>query len=591
MPDVGATYADEQLARLEDRIREVYAEAQKDVQEKIDDFNRRYKIKEAIHEQELKDGKITKADLDAWKRGQVFQGKRWQAKLDSVTSSMHHANEIAVSMLNDAMPTVYAKNANYMAYTIEHGEKINFGFDIYDTATVVQLIRDDPKLLPEWKIDEPKDYTWNYRRVNNAITQGIIQGESLDKIAKRLATGLATQNFNHMRTFARTAMTEAQNAGRVDTMRRSKDLGIVVEKMWIAVGDERTRHAHMELDGQTKPVEEDFENELGTIAFPGDPNASIDNVFNCRCTLGYEHPMYSWSQWDGKDTVNGEFVGDMGYEEWEEAKRAPEPEERVLEFTQVGIGRATSVEEINELLNTPGLFKVRTKYLSRYYDHDLQKWAYVTEEQPSKANLTGCDLDAAKSIASAYEQIFSRFPQLKGKFDAPDAQPEGMEDNTYAWCYIKESGKVEVNPNKFNNWQSVIRQYERDVQLGWHPYGTTAESIVTHEVGHAIDGLLAKQGILGGNTKSGEFRYASSSLKTTIMNRAAKANWEIAQDMEIDKITKGNYAVKHNVSTYAAENPKEWFAECFAEYITSASPRTVAREFGKELERLVAEVK
>lgn len=44
------------------------------------------------------------------------------------------------------------------------------------------------------------------------------------------------------------------------------------------------------------------------------------------------------------------------------------------------------------------------------------------------------------------------------------------------------------------------------------------------------------------------------------------------------------------VSRYASKNNQEWFAECFAEYITSANPRVVTTEFGKELEKLVGRI-
>ena len=45
------------------------------------------------------------------------------------------------------------------------------------------------------------------------------------------------------------------------------------------------------------------------------------------------------------------------------------------------------------------------------------------------------------------------------------------------------------------------------------------------------------------------------------------------------------------VSIYGSTNPQEWFAEAFAEYITSANPRPVAATLGKEIERLLKGVK
>ena len=245
----------------------------------------------------------------------------------------------------------------------------------------------------------------------------------------------------------------------------------------------------------------------------------------------------------------------------------------IVKSFQSSLGLAKSVDEVNALMNNQGWFRD------------------MGNGRISQADLTGCDLDSAKSIAAAYDQVFERYPQLKGLLDAPNAQPHRMKNNTYAWCYTRRNGMVQVNPNKYNNWAKLMKEYEDDVIMGFHPYGTTAESIVTHEIGHAIDGLLARKGILGGVTSSGEYRFASSSLKTTIMNRAAKINPEIAEEMKIDKWLKDCGTVQHHVSRYATQNNREWFAECFAEYITSANPRTVATEFGKELEKLMVKLK
>ena len=39
------------------------------------------------------------------------------------------------------------------------------------------------------------------------------------------------------------------------------------------------------------------------------------------------------------------------------------------------------------------------------------------------------------------------------------------------------------------------------------------------------------------------------------------------------------------VSRYASQNAQEWFAECYAEYITSPYPSDIAKKFGEFLEK------
>lgn len=576
--------------KLEKEIRDTFEEAKSDIDRKLADFKRRYKVKEQIHLRDVAEGRWTQERFDSWVRGQVFQGEQWKAKREQIQQTLYDANSIAAKMVNEQRMNLFAFNANYQAYSLEHGVGIDFGFGLYDSATVSRLIKSDPQILPMWKIDEPKDYIWNGKKVNNAIRQGIIQGERLDQIAKRLSDGLVAQNMNKMLTFARTGMTEAQNSGRLARLREASDMGIKVHKEWMSTLDERTRWQHADLDGQKRPIDKPFEIGGYKIRYPGDPTAHASMVYNCRCTMVGDLDDYP-SEYERRDNIEGKPIKNMTYREWEAAKGKVYSKSRVAPltaFNQVTIGACKTVAEVNKLLNSHDLWASRS--IGGTLVWNSEKGRYVREGavvQQTVADLTGCDLDSAKSIAAAYEQVFARYPQLKGKLDAPDAHPVNMRDSTYAWCYIKSGGRVEVNPNYYKDWKKVQAQYEHDVLTGWHPKGTTAESIVTHEIGHAVDGLLARESVLGGVTASGEYRYASSSLKNTIMKRAAKLDPDIAEGLNIDKMLNDTWTVQTFVSRYGSKNNQEWFAECFAEYITSANPRTVATEFGKELEKLV----
>ncbi|MGJ8500968.1 phage minor head protein, partial [Glaesserella parasuis] len=59
-------------------------------------------------------------------------------------------------------------------------------------------------------------------------------------------------------------------------------------KVWSAAHDERTRVAHAEADGQTRPVDEPFEVGGELLRYPGDrANGSAKNTIQCRCTATY----------------------------------------------------------------------------------------------------------------------------------------------------------------------------------------------------------------------------------------------------------------------------------------------------------------
>lgn len=323
--------ADLAMIRIQDRVKSVYEEAQKDITKKLDEFMKRFKARDAMYQAKVAAGEIAKADYDAWRRCQIFQGERWKIMKQEMADQILKANRTAAGMINDERRVVFQNNANYAAFQIEKKTKGAASFGLYDSATVTRLLKEDRKLLPEYKINAQKDYKWNNRHVNNAVTQSIIQGESIDKLTKRLTDSLEASNRSTMMNFARTAMTGAQNAGRVEAMHDAEDMGIKVKKLWIATLDSRTRDTHAELDGQSVDVDEPFVVDGMGIMFPGDPNADPSLVYNCRCTLGYEYPDYKSSNVRRRDNETDDMIEYQTYSEWEKAKKggaAPEDEEK-----------------------------------------------------------------------------------------------------------------------------------------------------------------------------------------------------------------------------------------------------------------------
>ncbi len=321
MADLGATYTDAALKDLEKQLKSVYNSTYKDILKKQKDFNAAYAKKEAKYQSQLSSGQITQSQFDSWKKGQVFQGKQWQEKKKQILDTLYSSNTIATKMINGQATDVFAFNASYQAFSLEHEAGVNFGFSPYDSATVTNLIKNNPKLLPEWKINQPKDYKWNEKKLNRQVNLGIIEGESLDKIANRLCDALSTQNFNHMRTFARTAMTGAQNAGRDLSLQAAADKGIALKKEWMCTLDGHTRTNHRILDGQKRPLNKPFEADGMKIRYPGDPEAHPSMVYNCRCTMVADLEDYP-ATYDRYDNVDGKPIKNMTYNEWADAKSA-----------------------------------------------------------------------------------------------------------------------------------------------------------------------------------------------------------------------------------------------------------------------------
>lgn len=320
MADYAARETDKEIAKLERKIAKLYREAQKDIEAKIKDFWERHKVKNAKYQEQLKEGKITEDDYQSWLRGQVFQGKQWKAKREQIEQILTNTNKQAINIINGGRIDVFATNSNWQAYQIEHEIGLNFGFGIYDADAVTRLLRDNPNLLPPKKLSVSKDKKWNKGNINRQISQGIIQGESLDKIAKRLQT-VTTMNRNQSLTNARTMMTGAQNAGRQESMKRAQDMGIKVKKKWLATLDGHTRRSHRRLDGQTVDIDEPFKIDGYSIEYPGDSSARPEMVYNCRCTMTTEIEDFP-NEGERYDNIAGKPIKNMTYNEWVKSKTA-----------------------------------------------------------------------------------------------------------------------------------------------------------------------------------------------------------------------------------------------------------------------------
>lgn len=326
MSDFGRKIADKKIKKVDRQLRAEFRQAEKELNEKLADFVAKHQKKGQKKWQQLVNGEITQAQYHSWMQGQVFQRKQWEAKIQQCQQVMHEHNVQAAKIVHENKLDVFAESYNHAAYETELELKgvpipnvsTSVSFNLMNEEAVARLVKERPQLLPEWKIVQPKDYKWNARKVNNAITQGIIQGESVDKVAKRLTHQLCTANEKKMRMFARTAMGGAMCAGeQVQMEETAKRLKIDIAKEWLATLDSRTRDAHRELDGQLVPYDEPFQSGLGEIMFPCDPKAEPGNIYNCRCSMVKRYPKHmKTNDWRQQETIDG-----MSYEEWKKGKK------------------------------------------------------------------------------------------------------------------------------------------------------------------------------------------------------------------------------------------------------------------------------
>ena len=283
-PDEAHLRTDRLLQALERRIARVYREAMDELDETVKAYFESFRARDEAMKKRLDAGEITQEHYLQWRLNQIGRGTRFEALRDLMAERYTQANEVAVAYVNDATPGVYALNRNYAAYTIERTAG-NVGFTLFDESTVRRLIVEEPDVMPYYPpkraVKRGIDLAYGKSQITKNVTSGILQGKSVGKMAADLQTRITEMDRTSAVRAARTAVTAAQNAGRMDTYNAAEKMGIHLQKEWLATLDSRTRHAHAILDGQTADVDKPFKVDGREIRFPGDPQAAPYLVYNC----------------------------------------------------------------------------------------------------------------------------------------------------------------------------------------------------------------------------------------------------------------------------------------------------------------------
>lgn len=219
--------------------------------------------------------------LAAEKQKQTIYNTRYQALTKDLAESISKVNQTAAAYINGQLPQIYAVNYNEVAKVANKAVTARFAgrtsFELVDAATIKRLSTVEENLLPFRKINGKKDVRWNVAKINAEVTQGILQGESIPNISKRLSNVLDMDKTSAIRN-ARTTVTSAENKGRIDMMHYAAEKGVIMKKGWSAANDDRTRSSHAALDGDFVEMDEPFSNGL---MYPGDPDGEPEEVYNC----------------------------------------------------------------------------------------------------------------------------------------------------------------------------------------------------------------------------------------------------------------------------------------------------------------------
>ena len=533
MADPGHTYSDERIGAIAEQVRAIYAEASEGAEKGLAEWLESFAEKDADMRSKVEAGEMTERQWRDWRRHQMIQGRRWRELKRQLAEGFTTANEQAAQIINGELSAIAAENANWAAFSVEKAAGVGTSFALQDAGTVHALLSEAAGLsVATVAVNAAADVAWNRKGIQSAMTQGIMLGESIPKMAQRMRRVGAANRAQAVR-WARTYATAAENAGRVASYKRAQGMGIGLKQEWLATLDTRTRHSHRQLDGERREVGEKFSNGC---RYPGDPQAPYAEVCNCRCTLVAAVDGIDQSQADRWSRL----PEGMTYGEWKGEKRA--------EAAVSGMASADGIEwpKHGSIIRRSEFVAIRNE-ASR---HGVKLVSFSNSDvDPAAARLA---VDAAAKALGFDKRIASAFP------DGLTLELSGMFSGDFATTSKRSRTSILLNREAMRDVRALRKEYSNLASEGWFVAGTEADAIVFHEIGHSL---------------------AYASCIDPLKIASAITGKKDAELLEYVKTNLSKYAGSH-------ENGIEIPSEAFSAFASGVSNEFAERFVGELLRRL-----
>lgn len=529
--------------------------------------------------------------------------------------------------IDSTMRNVYKSGYYHTAYEIQKGVGVGWDFSALDDKQISKVIN------KPWAVDGKNfsERIWGNRQklvneLNNTLTQNIILGKDPQKAIDEIARKMNTSKTNA----GRLVMTEEaffSSAAQKDCFTE-----LDVEQFEIvATLDSHTSDICRGMDGKHFPMSEW---KVGVTAPPFH--------VHCRSTTVpyFDDEFDAVGERAARDEETGKtyFVpGNMTYKEWEKSfvngsdksdlKAVNADDSAIAEYTASRKEYDTQVQRLAELeketdnaldaymdvMDTPQAAEYEAVFNKKFDETESLKQIVkdlkatlsgkeakaVRQVEKNLAvksgisidnvEMTGLEYDTADMVYGSYKTVLNKYPELKGQLVA--FKYDGVKGDVYAGC-IAMTGEVKAH-GLFAKYDRLVKTYANDVAAGFHPIGTDHNSIIVHELGHALDGYMTKKGLLGGVINPYGIIRSSVDVQKQVLEQLGWNSEYLKKLKEslkaqgfthpqiVDKINEQRKEfITRQVSEYAADNEKEFFAECFAEYVMSDKPRKAAQIFG-----------
>lgn len=574
-------WTDAELRRLEAKIAKEYKIAGIELKEKAERYFNGYDAEEPMRDnkgnitgyhtvhhkgyyerkveeyQAMQRGVYSDEDFKAWMYAQLGRGEHWEQLRDQMADRLNDANKIAQDYTNGILPKVYANNSNYVAQlaqdsAMEQGVT-GIRFDLVDEYAVKRLMENSHEVRPYKPVEISVDKNTRYSKtkMQSALLQGILQGDSVQKIATRFEKLTGMQRACAIRN-ARTAVTGARNAGKQDRFSDLASKGVQTTKKWKATADERTRTEHMQAwadygtDDKAIPYDEPFDVGGEELMYPADEVGSPWNIYNCRCTMAIGKFKFN--------SIRSEYSQKV------DSIRVLDDNEKPTALNTI------PKDNISNDFVPAKTIKEAEEFIAQYVD--------TSQFGSVGLSYTGVSVDVANEVNKTLFNFFENFNVGKlGGISAPAGNTKlGKMISDAIAGYAPVRNSLLLNRSTFKTIEGAVKSIKED--------NIVVQQYIANPERYDLTKMSTRaRNVLINSTISGRGHIAENVEEA--INHELGHFMEKYIDMGVAKECMADNAKM--VSGYATDGLSEYVAECFASYLKGENvvDRRMISEFEK----------
>jgi SPP1 gp7 family putative phage head morphogenesis protein len=257
---------DKQERELLRSLQQSYSLSLKEVRRKIADAYMKYELGENPYVEMQKYDRLKKLEAE-------------------ITKELVNLYSVERKDINKVLENIYETSYFHTAYTMETELQTKLGFSMIPKDQVRRSVQNPISgLTLNNRLERNRNDI--IFRTREQLTQGLIQGEGIAKMARRIKV-VYEGDVKKTTRIVRTEVNRVRNEGTLDSYDRARDKGVEFDTIWLSTLDSRTRDTHANLDGQKADEDGNFYIGGDSAKAPGQ-FADVGENVNCRCTTRAE---------------------------------------------------------------------------------------------------------------------------------------------------------------------------------------------------------------------------------------------------------------------------------------------------------------